>query len=131
MRRSGRYGTSAQKGSTMGTTINQECACGGPADYLWLNGKPVCNICADVLARDGRRFQDIDGNACTLDTMCRREPLWAANRIRTLEADMKKLRELCARRPNCVVVDDEPGIDNQDGYVWMRKIEIAGEGRTT
>lgn len=29
---------------------------------------------------------DIDGNPCTLDTLCRREPAWAANIIRTLRA---------------------------------------------
>jgi hypothetical protein len=32
---------------------------------------------------------DADGNAVTLDELCRREPAWAASRIRVLEAQAK------------------------------------------
>lgn len=34
---------------------------------------------------------DTDGNPCTLDTLCRREPAWAANIIRTLRARVAEL----------------------------------------
>lgn len=37
---------------------------------------------------------DIDGNPCTLDTLCRREPAWAANIIRTLRARVAELEKL-------------------------------------
>lgn len=33
-------------------------------------------------------YRDIDGNPCTLDALCGRDPAWAANRIRRLEADV-------------------------------------------
>lgn len=36
------------------------------------------------------QFFDSDGNPVSLDTLCRREPGWAANRIRTERADLAK-----------------------------------------
>ena len=30
------------------------------------------------------KFYDSDGNKCSLDLLCIREPAWAANRIRSL-----------------------------------------------
>jgi hypothetical protein len=38
------------------------------------------------------KYRDIDGNECTLDTLCRREPEWAANRIRSAEAEINRLQ---------------------------------------
>ena len=37
-------------------------------------------------------YTDCDGNPCTLDTLCRREPAWAANRIRVTLATAERLR---------------------------------------
>lgn len=36
-------------------------------------------------------YYDVDGNECSLDTLCRREPAWAANRIRVLIAKVQQL----------------------------------------
>lgn len=34
---------------------------------------------------DEKRYRDVDGNKVTLDELVRRDPAWAANRIRVLE----------------------------------------------
>lgn len=36
---------------------------------------------------------DIDGNPVTLDTLCRRAPDWAANRIRVMEAALYRIAD--------------------------------------
>lgn len=48
-----------------------------------------------------KRYTDSSGNECSLDTMCRREPEWAAHRMRwmidriaELDAEVTELREL-------------------------------------
>lgn len=41
-----------------------------------------------------RKYHDQDGNACTLDTMCMREPAWAANRIRVSEATVETWKSI-------------------------------------
>ena len=41
---------------------------------------------------DDKKYQDIDGNYVTLDKLCRTEPAWAANVIRTLRADRDELQ---------------------------------------
>lgn len=50
-------------------------------------------------------YQDIDGNPCSLDVLCRREPAWAANRIRVMTAELDAVRadlaELVAALPKC------------------------------
>lgn len=38
------------------------------------------------------KYRDSDGNACTLDALCRREPAWAANRIRANRKERDELR---------------------------------------
>lgn len=38
------------------------------------------------------RYTDSEGRECALDTLCRREPEWAANRIRALVGDLAKAR---------------------------------------
>ena len=35
-------------------------------------------------AREMPEYKDADGNPCSLDTLCQREPAWAANQIRRL-----------------------------------------------
>ena len=42
---------------------------------------------------DERTYTDSDGNTCTLDVLCRREPAWAASRLRF---DRERLRRLVA-----------------------------------
>jgi hypothetical protein len=53
---------------------------------------------------------DANGNPCTLDELCRKEPAWAATRIRALTAERNQakndLKSACARRqptpwPHC------------------------------
>lgn len=39
------------------------------------------------------QYYDIDGNPISLHALCRREPLWAANRIRTDQAEVAALRD--------------------------------------
>lgn len=36
--------------------------------------------------------RDTDGNECTMDVLCMREPAWAANRIRTLTEELARLQ---------------------------------------
>jgi len=38
-------------------------------------------------------MKDSHGNECTLDSLCRREPEWAANRIRALEATIDPVKD--------------------------------------
>jgi hypothetical protein len=40
---------------------------------------------------DEREYRDVDGNRCSLDELCRREPAWAANRVRVTEARVREL----------------------------------------
>lgn len=37
-------------------------------------------------SQDEHVYHDSDGNPCSLDAMCIREPAWAANRIRATQA---------------------------------------------
>lgn len=37
-------------------------------------------------------YHDIDGNKVPLDTLCRKEPAWAANVIRTLKAELARYK---------------------------------------
>lgn len=53
---------------------------------------------------DEKQYTDQDGNPCTLESLCRLDPLWAANRIRAeseriaeLEAEVERLREISDR----------------------------------
>lgn len=39
-------------------------------------------------------YRDSDGRPCSLDVLCRREPAWAANRIRTLTEAARRLLDL-------------------------------------
>jgi len=36
---------------------------------------------------DERKYYDLEGHEVTLDSLCRKEPEWAANRLRTLERE--------------------------------------------
>lgn len=72
---------------------------------------------------EAKRFHDSDGNACSLDELCRREPGWAAAWIRVereemaslrarlaaVEAENAKLRALCGRAAKSPLdlLDDE------------------------
>lgn len=52
-----------------------------------------------------RQYFDLDGTPCSLDTLCQRQPAWAANRIRAMEEELETLaRSLRARAD----VDPEP-----------------------
>lgn len=42
------------------------------------------------------KFYDIDGNECTLEALCHREPGWAANRIRHERAQLALARKALA-----------------------------------
>lgn len=42
-------------------------------------------------------FTDSDGNRCSLDTMCRREPEWAANMTRQARARVRELEAAVLR----------------------------------
>lgn len=39
------------------------------------------------------KYQDINGNSCSLDALCVDEPAWAANRIRVLLSEGSLFRE--------------------------------------
>jgi hypothetical protein len=58
------------------------------------------------------QFFDIDGNPVSLDTLCKRDPAWAANRIRTeraqARAEITMLRELLVKH-------------DKDGDFWHRE----------
>ena len=43
-----------------------------------------------------RDYFDIDGNPCTLDQLCRKEPMWAASRLRVADARIAQLDALVA-----------------------------------
>lgn len=36
-------------------------------------------------------YHDGDGNPCTLDSLCRKEPAWAANRIRIMREALESI----------------------------------------
>lgn len=40
-----------------------------------------------------RKYFDGEGRECSLDTLCRREPGWAANRLRALQTRVKELEK--------------------------------------
>ena len=76
------------------------------------------------------KYHDSDGSPCTLDTLCRLEPEWAANRIRAL----------LARESTHIWVDGPDGalyhcsrcaiskVDDHDAHTcqtWKQKLEIA------
>lgn len=42
---------------------------------------------------DDKTYMDCDGNACTLLSLCRKEPEWAASRIKSLTNENKELKE--------------------------------------
>lgn len=37
-------------------------------------------------------YHDMDGNPCSLETLCRREPAWAASRLRVELSEVARLR---------------------------------------
>lgn len=65
----------------------------------------------DAADRLRYRFRDRDGNPITLDTLCRMEPAWAANRIRELEEMVKRLLHLS----NYCRVRMPPEVQGADG----------------
>lgn len=71
---------------------------------------------------DARKYQDSDGNDCTLDQMVRREPDWAANRIRVGEqqsAEIARLRDVAQGLLNEI---DQNTCMHEDthraGFIW-------------
>ena len=47
-------------------------------------------------------MKDIDGKPVSLDTLCRKEPEWAANRIRDCRSMLKTAKEwVTTFRPEC------------------------------
>ena len=44
-------------------------------------------------------YKDSDGNTCTLDALCRKEPEWAANAIRALELRWEKYTDPGVEHP--------------------------------
>ena len=73
-------------------------------------------------------YTDSDGNACTLEVMCRREPEWAANRLR---ADRERLRRLVAAVRGVLRHADRPGPCEHDcAHRWCaiyRALEACEE----
>ncbi len=47
-----------------------------------------------------------------------------------LHRELKRLRKLCADKPDCITVADEPGVDNSDGHRWIRKVTAEGRKET-
>lgn len=43
-----------------------------------------------------RNYQDADGKTCSLDSLCRKEPAWAANRIRVMTDQLQQARHAIA-----------------------------------
>jgi len=73
---------------------------------------------------DDRQYRDIKGNPCSLDTLCRKEPEWAANRIRAnlsriaaLESELADVRTLVSALNGLTgdIVITEHGVTLQDG----------------
>lgn len=38
-----------------------------------------------------KKYHDVDGRECSLDVLCRRDPAWAANMIRSLDRKVEDL----------------------------------------
>ena len=62
------------------------------------------------------KYQDADGNPCTLDQLCKRDPAWAANHIRHLDESGRGILE--AGRVALRYIDDRVNIDCT-AYAWM------------
>lgn len=78
------------------------------------------------MAEAEKLYSDSDGNQVTLDVLCRREPAWAANVIRTLRARVGEL-EAEVRRVRDLINVDRTGLAATlnhiraivGGYAWI------------
>lgn len=69
-------------------------------------------------------YRDIDGNKVSLDTLCRKEPAWAANVIRKLKDDIawaKKEKELIELELQ--QTSDQVNIERENTQQAHREIE--------
>ena len=62
-------------------------------------------------------YQDADGNPCTLDKLCRKEPTWAANRIRSAMAALARAEQA-----------ERTAADAQRRLEEVRAVVAAAEG---
>ena len=74
-----------------------------------------------------RKYQDGDGNDCTLEQMVRREPEWAASRIRAGEAAIAERDRLRAALREAIEWngEDDCGVP----AVWLQRARAALEPR--
>ena len=55
-----------------------------------------------ALRRHARTYRDSDGRECSLATLCRREPEWAASRIAELERALQAYKDEECECSDCV-----------------------------
>jgi len=67
------------------------------------------------------KFYDIDGNEVSLDVLCRREPAWAANRIRDLTKQLDSAKP--ANLKNTIRAYRLK--DNEDPFVLYQDAKIS------
>lgn len=81
----------------------------------------LCNMEIGYEMRDALKYKDADGMDCTLDTLCRREPAWAANRIRVLQQSGRDVLGVLKRRLGDIkpVAADEI-MEALDETAWSR-----------
>ena len=74
---------------------------------------------------DEHEYRDIDGNLCTLDSLCRREPEWAASRHRVMLARIAELEADAAHHDRIVSEELSSALEGEMATVArLRKILV-------